>query len=161
MFRKTDFNSNSGPVYCCQSDGMIGLGCGARSYTENYHYSGEYAVSDAEIRQILTAFIQSPDSDFNFIHYGLKLDAEDRRRRYVLLSLLSEAGVNLKDYTQRFNTDIFEDLSELSELLDLNLAIVDNQRLCLTEAGIERSDTIGYWLFSDRVRALIKEYQLK
>jgi oxygen-independent coproporphyrinogen-3 oxidase len=161
MFRKTDLNSNSGPVYCCQSDGMIGLGCGARSYTEHYHYSGEYAVSDAEIRQILTAFIQSPDSGLGLMHYGFKLDAEDRRRRYVLLSLLSEAGVNLKDYTQRFNTDIFEDLSELSELLDLNLAIVDNQRLCLTESGIERSDTIGYWLFSDRVRALIKEYQLK
>ncbi|MGB6299953.1 MAG: radical SAM protein, partial [Rivularia sp. (in: cyanobacteria)] len=31
------------PIYCCQQDGMVGIGCGARSYTDDLHYSNEYA----------------------------------------------------------------------------------------------------------------------
>ncbi|MBD0300859.1 MAG: STM4012 family radical SAM protein, partial [Tolypothrix sp. T3-bin4] len=27
------------PIYSCQADGMVGLGCGARSYTDSLHYS--------------------------------------------------------------------------------------------------------------------------
>ena len=159
MFRKNALNSHDGPVYCCQNDGTIGLGSGARSYTDTYHYSGEYAVRDAEVRQIVTRFIHNPDSAFDSVRYGFKLDGEDRRRRYVLLSLLSDEGVNLNQYQKRFHTDVFSDLPELGELLPVNLAIVERDRLFLTETGIERSDTIGSWLFSDKVRQLMKEYQ--
>jgi oxygen-independent coproporphyrinogen-3 oxidase len=161
MFAKESLTDSNSPVYCCQSDGIIGLGCGARSYTDNYHYSGEYAVSNLKVNQILNKFIQTSDPAFNFISYGFKLDNEKRRRRYILLSLLSQEGIDLNHYHHRFNTDIFADLPELTELLTLNLAMLENQRLCLTEQGIERSDTIGYWLFSDRVRHLMQEYELK
>ncbi len=164
MFAKPSFTARTAserPVYCCQSDGMIGLGCGARSYTDTYHYSWEYAVSNLEVNQILNKFIQTSDTAFNYIHYGFKLDNEERRRRYVLLSLLSQEGIDLNHYHHRFNTDIFADLPELTELLTLNLAILANQRLRLTEQGIERADTIGYWLFSERVRHLMQEYELK
>ena len=34
----------------CQDDGMVGLGCGARSYTAGLHYSFDYAVSVGEVR---------------------------------------------------------------------------------------------------------------
>ena len=33
LFRRADAATPDGPVYCCQDDGMVGLGCGARSYT--------------------------------------------------------------------------------------------------------------------------------
>jgi oxygen-independent coproporphyrinogen III oxidase len=33
MFRAAHCPDEGGPVYCCQEDGMVGLGCGARSYT--------------------------------------------------------------------------------------------------------------------------------
>ncbi len=161
MFAKASLTASDTPVYCCQNDGMIGLGCGARSYTDTYHYSGEYAVSNLEVNHILNKFIQTSDTAFNYIHYGFKLDQEERRRRHVLLSLLSQEGIDLNHYHHRFNTDIFAELPELTELLTLNLAILENQRFCLTEQGIERSDTIGYWLFSDRVRHLMEEYELK
>ena len=33
MFRLSSNQVKNEPVYCCQSDGMIGIGCGARFYT--------------------------------------------------------------------------------------------------------------------------------
>ncbi|BAY10064.1 STM4012 family radical SAM protein [Calothrix sp. NIES-2098] len=149
------------PVYCCQADGMVGLGCGARSYTDTLHYSNEYAVGAKGISDILQAYIQTPDELFEYAHYGFQLDAEEQRRRYILLSLLSHEGLNLLAYRQRFGSDVYADFPELSELLTLNLAIKHEEILQLTEFGIERSDTIGAWLFSEEVQELMQGYELK
>ncbi|KAF3884885.1 MULTISPECIES: STM4012 family radical SAM protein [Nostocales] len=153
--------SPDSPIYCCQADGMVGLGCGARSYTNTLHYSNEYAVGAKEVRHILQAFIETPDESFDFVRYGFELDEEERRRRYILLSLLSDEGFNLDAYYQQFGTDMFEDFPELSQLFSLNLATQNEQILHLTEVGIERSDTIGAWLFSQRVQQLMQSYNLK
>ncbi|WP_427162445.1 STM4012 family radical SAM protein [Aliinostoc sp. HNIBRCY26] len=149
------------PVYCCQADGMIGLGCGARSYTNTLHYSNEYAVGAKGISEILQAYIQTPDELFEYAHYGFQLDAEEQRRRYILLSLLSDEGLNFVNYRQRFASEVNADFPELAELLSLNLAIKDEDSLHLTEFGIERSDTIGAWLFSEKVQELMQGYELK
>ncbi len=39
MFKTPDRTDAEGPAYSCQNDGMIGLGCGPRSYTRELHYS--------------------------------------------------------------------------------------------------------------------------
>ncbi|MBD0346108.1 MAG: STM4012 family radical SAM protein [Coleofasciculus sp. Co-bin14] len=161
MFQLQHAPEVNSPVYCCQADGMVGLGCGARSYTDSLHYSYDYAVSDKEVRHILQAYINSPDDAFDYANYGFQLDAEERHRRYILLSLLSDEGLNLIDYCDRFGTDALIDNPELSELLPLNLAKLEHQTLRLTQAGVERSDTIGSWLFSDNVRQLMQTYELK
>ncbi|GAX44726.1 oxygen-independent coproporphyrinogen III oxidase [Tolypothrix sp. NIES-4075] len=148
------------PVYSCQADGMVGLGCGARSYTDTLHYSNDYAVNSREIRDILQAYIQTPDEVFEYANYGFQLDAEERRRRYILLSLLSDEGLNLADYQNQFGTDVIG-FPELSQLLSLNLATQDEQILRLTEVGIEKSDVIGAWLFSEQVNQLMHSYELK
>lgn len=44
MFRRADAPAAADPDHCCQTDGMVGLGCGARSYTTGAHYSFDYAV---------------------------------------------------------------------------------------------------------------------
>src|SRR5262249_29617194 len=44
MFRRQDAAQSPAPPYRCQEDGMVGLGCGARSYTRDIHYCSEYAV---------------------------------------------------------------------------------------------------------------------
>nr|WP_039753473.1 STM4012 family radical SAM protein [Hassalia byssoidea] len=148
------------PVYCCQADGMVGLGCGARSYTDTLHYSNDYAVNSREIRDILLYFIQTPDEVFEYANYGFQLDAQERRRRYILLSLFSDEGLNLADYQNQFGTDVIA-FPELSQLLSLNLATQDEQILRLTEVGIEKSDVIGAWLFSEKVNQLMQSYELK
>ncbi len=149
------------PIYCCQADGMVGLGCGARSYTDGLHYSNEYAVGGKGIREILQGYIQTPEESFDFVNYGFQLDAEEKRRRYILLSLLSHEGLNLSSYQTQFNTKALDDFPELSELFDLNLATEDKEILRLTQIGVEYSDAIGEWLFSEKVRDLMQRYELK
>ena len=53
MFRRADAPRAAGPAYCCQEDGMIGLGCGARSYTRSLHYSLDYAVQPKSEKEII------------------------------------------------------------------------------------------------------------
>lgn len=161
MFQKPTSTDISAPIYCCQADGMIGLGCGARSYTQQLHYASEYAVGAKGIQSILQAYLNTPTKSFDLINYGFDLDIEDRQRRYILLSLLSNEGLNLKQYHHTFNTELFSDYPELRELFELNLATNNGDIISLTEFGIERSDTIGYWFFSDKVRRLMDEYEVK
>lgn len=160
MFQRRE-NNPALPVYCCQADGMVGLGCGARSYTDSLHYSNDYAVGVKEIKDILQAYIQNSNEAFDYASYGFKLDNSEQRRRFILLSLLSDEGLNFNSYKHRFGSDVYSDFSELGELLTLNLGMEDGEILRLTEAGIELSDVIGAWLFSLEVLNLMDGYELK
>jgi oxygen-independent coproporphyrinogen-3 oxidase len=157
MFRASHAPQAGGPVYRCQEDGMVGLGCGARSYTGGVHYSSEYAVGAREVRSIIAAYSERTEASFGEVGYGFRLDGEERRRRYLLLSLLAE-GVELAAYRQRFGAELLEDFPELAELQAHGLGRLGDGVLRLTEAGVERSDVIGPWLHSERVRALSQEY---
>lgn len=72
---------------------------------------------------------------------------------------LAKEGLNLAAYHRHFATEAFLDFPELAELLRLGLADRDNQTLRFTEIGMERSDTIGPWLFSEQVGQLMQTYQ--
>lgn len=161
MFRAAHAPAESGPVYCVQDDGMVGLGCGARSYTHRYHYSNEYAVGARGVRAILSAYIGTSAADFAYAHYGFMLDRAEQQRRYVLKSLLEAGGLNLTAYEHRFGSAAFADLPELGELIQLDLATQTDELLALNAAGIERSDTIGPWLYSSQVRTLMGGYALR
>jgi len=141
-----------GPVYCCQEDGMIGLGCGARSYTRALHYSSEFAVERGGVRAILADYVGRPAGASAWAEHGAELDAEEQRRRYVIKSLLRAEGLSLEDYRERFGSAAVDDLPELRELPEHGLAETGAGRLVLTEAGLERSDTLGPWLYSEAVR---------
>jgi oxygen-independent coproporphyrinogen-3 oxidase len=159
FFRAAQAPTADGPVYCCQDDGMVGLGCGARSYTRTHHYSNEYAVGARGVRAILADYITQPDAAFAVADYGVTIDDEDQRRRYVLKSLLRADGLSLADYRTRFGGDVFDDLAELTDLIEHGLATLTDGLLQPTSAGLERSDTIGSWLVSARVRDLMAEYE--
>ena len=161
MFRAPHAPAPTGPVYCCQEDGMIGLGCGARSYTRGLHYSSEYAVGARGVRAILQDYVAREDGSFDAAHYGYRLDVEDQRRRYALQSLLQADGLERTAYRARFRGDVLSDLPQLAELAELGLATLTSERLRLTERGIERSDAIGPWLFAPQVRSLMEAYELR
>jgi oxygen-independent coproporphyrinogen-3 oxidase len=151
-----------GPVYCCQEDNMVGLGCGARSYTRALHYSSEYAVGRAGVKSILADYLARPDSAFAVADYGVRLSAEEQRRRYILYALLQQAdGVRFTDYQRHFGTDLMEDLPMLTALTDFGLTARGADALCLTRAGLEWSDAIGPWLYSDAVRATMETFTLR
>lgn len=68
--------------YTCQDDGMVGLGCGARSYTRDLHYSFDYAVSVRGVRAVLDDYLARAPNDFAFAEVGFRLDESEQRRRY-------------------------------------------------------------------------------
>lgn len=159
MFRAKHAMEMDAPVYRCQEDGMVGLGCGARSYTRSLHYSTEYAVDQSSIRSILEEFVGRTTESFGFADYGFRLDDEDQRRRYVIISLLLCEGLSRSDYAKRFRGDPLDDLPELADLERNGLATFSADRVRLSQAGIERSDTIGPWLYSAKVRRLMESYR--
>jgi oxygen-independent coproporphyrinogen-3 oxidase len=158
MFRASHAPDEEGPVYCCQEDGMVGLGCGARSYTRALHYSSEYAVRAPGIREIIADYVVRPDVDFDRANYGFRLDEAEQRRRYVIQSLLCAEGLREDSYARRFGTSARDDLPQLQELEALDLAARTPEGLRLTTTGLERSDTIGPWLYSPEVRSLMEGY---
>lgn len=148
------------PLYCCQSDGMVGIGCGARSYTRALHYASEYGVRRQSVSAILEDYLQRDPARFAFAEYGIALDADEQRRRYVIQSLLVLPGLELSAYRQRFGGDCLSHLPQLQELLDLDLAHRRGGHLVLSDAGIERADTIGPWLISNAVATRMRDYEL-
>jgi coproporphyrinogen III oxidase-like Fe-S oxidoreductase len=135
--------------YCCQDDGMVGLGCGARSYTTALHYSFDYAVGVRHVRGILDDYLSRPEDDFDVAEVGFALDGAEQRRRWLLKSLLRAEGVDAAAYAARFATTVDEDFPALADLRAAGLA----EGFRLTADGLAHSDAIGPWLISAGVRA--------
>ncbi|MEU8136913.1 STM4012 family radical SAM protein [Streptodolium elevatio] len=159
-------DASTGTAYCCQRDGMVGLGCGARSYTSDLHYSFDYAVGIGEVRAIIDEYVALDQAAFARARVGYRLDASEQRRRHLLTSLLQAEGLDTADYRARFGTqpgagpgDDFAD--ELSPLADAGLLTATADRLHLTEDGLAWSDAIGPRLFSARTGALMDGYRAR
>ncbi|MFT3698898.1 MAG: STM4012 family radical SAM protein [Kofleriaceae bacterium] len=159
MFRKGA--GTTGPVYCCQDDGMVGLGCGARSYTKTLHYSTEWAVGARGVRDIIDRWVQREEADFAAADYGFVLDTNEQRRRWLILSLLSDEGLDLAAYEQKFAAPVTAHFPELAELAPRGLAEQRDHTLVLTHAGLARADAIGPWLYSPDVRTRMAEFDLQ
>lgn len=156
MFRAPHAPQDDGPVYCCQTDGMVGLGAGARSYTAGLHYSTSYAVDRAATRDIVEDFASRDEARFGWAEHGFALDGDEQRRRHAIQSLLTLPGLEHAAYGRRFGTQALDDLPQLRQLAELGLAHDDGRQLVLTERGVAASDTIGPWLVSPRVQRLMQ-----
>lgn len=159
MFRRADTPVVSGGEdYACQTDGMIGLGCGARSYTSKLHYSFDYAVSAQEVRGIIDTYVAT--EDFGRAEVGFRLDADEQRRRHFLQSLLQAEGVDETAYVSRFGTRPEQDFAEQVARLRAG-GYLEPAALRLSPEGLAWSDGIGPMLFSPAVRAAMSAYAPK
>lgn len=147
--------------YRCQRDGMVGLGCGARSYTADLHYSFDYAVGIGEVRAIIDEYVTLGQDAFRHARVGYRLDAGEQRRRHLLTSLLQADGLDAADYRERFGTDAAADFAaELAPLADAGLLSAEaGGGPRLTDEGLAWSDAIGPALFSPRTGALMDGYR--
>ncbi|MBB4943690.1 oxygen-independent coproporphyrinogen-3 oxidase [Streptosporangium album] len=169
--------------YCCQSDGMVGLGCGARSYTSSLHYSYEYAVGAGQVRAIIDDYVRLAPEEFAVANVGFRLGEDERRRRHLIQSLLQAEGLETAAYRERFGTEVTAGFGAELDLLSgrgwLEPAVpgapgtLENpgapepagsgargaDRLRLTAEGLAYSDAIGPALFSGRVRELMAGYE--
>ncbi|MFI5798012.1 STM4012 family radical SAM protein [Streptomyces sp. NPDC051677] len=161
MFRRTDAPPQGADDYACQTDGMIGLGCGARSYTAALHYSFDYAVDMHQIRGIIDDYVAT--ADFTRAEVGHRMDRHEARRRHLLQSLLQADGLTVEDYRIRFGSIPADDFgAELAGFADRGwLTDSDPATLRLTPEGLAHSDAIGPELFSPAVRAAMAAYERK
>jgi oxygen-independent coproporphyrinogen-3 oxidase len=159
MFCLASDSTVDAPHYCCQSDGMIGLGCGARSYTRALHYSSEFAVGRTGVRSILKEYLGRDPASFEYAHHGYRLDLTDQKRRYAIQGLLQVSGLSVGDYERRFGSKLVDDLPQLLQLEARGLAHSTDERVWLTDEGIERSDAIGPWLYSASVLRLMEAFE--
>lgn len=162
LFRRTGVGVVGGGEdgYCCQQDGMVGLGAGARSYTREVHYCTEYAVGRTGVRAIIGDYVRRSAAEHGTAVYGCRLDASEQRRRYLIKSLLRSGGLVEADYEAWFGSAAFGDFPELAELLEAGLAARDGGVMRLSREGFERADTIGPWLYSEAVTAGMETYEL-
>ena len=163
LFRRSDSPTaqGEGPVYCCQEDGMIGFGSGARSYTQDVHYSSEYAVGRKGILDIIKDFNTSSRADFAHAHYGCHVSPSEQKRRFLIKSLLRHEGLDFSEYNQTFPISPEEEFQECFELLlSANWAESTAQGIALTTEGMAYSDAIGPWLFSDIIKNQMEDFEL-
>lgn len=162
MFRRRDAAPLGPDDHACQTDGMIGLGCGARSYTSALHYSFDYAVDMREIRSIIDAYTQT--GDFSRARVGRWVDAGEARRRHLLQSLLQAGGMPVAGYEERFGSSPFADFPEELGRFEA-LGWLDGEApaglLRLSPEGLAHSDGLGPELFSPGVRAAMAAYEPK
>ncbi|MEU8900662.1 STM4012 family radical SAM protein [Nocardia sp. NPDC048505] len=162
MFRRIDAPELGPGDYACQTDGMIGLGCGARSYTSGLHYSFDYAVAPREVREIIDGYTRT--TDFTRAEVGRRIDADEARRRHLLQSLLQADGMDLAGYRARFGAPPSEHFAtELAEFAALGWLDPDAGPglLRLTPEGLAYSDALGPRLFSPAVHAAMAAYEPK
>ncbi|NHN30845.1 STM4012 family radical SAM protein [Paenibacillus agricola] len=144
--------------FSCQEEGMIGLGCGARSYTRGVHYASRYGVSYKATKSIIADYVDTVD--YTRADYGYVLSLAEQKRRFILKAILHREGLLLTDYGQRFGTAALDDYPELYRLVRIGFAHISEGLLLLTDEGLGYSDAIGDWLISDSVRELMHEHVL-
>ncbi|MFE5791468.1 STM4012 family radical SAM protein [Streptomyces sp. NPDC056503] len=162
MFRRAGAAPSGADDHACQTDGMIGLGCGARSYTSALHYSFDYAVDMREIRSIIDAYTET--GDFSRAEVGRWVDGAEARRRHLLQSLLQAEGMELAGYEKRFGSSAYEDFrAELDRFAAYGWldGSAPEGLLRLSPEGLAHSDGLGPALFSPAVRAAMAAYEPK
>jgi oxygen-independent coproporphyrinogen-3 oxidase len=163
MFRRADAAAQGPDDHACQTDGMIGLGCGARSYTSTLHYSFDYAVGMREIRAIIDDYTTT--RDFGHAVHGRPIDADEARRRHLLQSLLQADGMPVADYRERFGTDPRADFATEIGRFAARGWLAEHPGttglIRLSAEGLAHSDALGPELFSPPVRAAMAAYAVK
>jgi oxygen-independent coproporphyrinogen-3 oxidase len=145
--------------YRCQHDGMVGLGAGARSYTQALHYSTPWRMIARNIRAVVEDYCQAMHNGATDVRHGFVLDADERQRRYVILSLLYD-GLDPNAFAAAFGEDVYQVFApQWDALREENCIAVDGGCIRLTARGVRHADIVGQLFFSDRVWRLMDSYE--
>lgn len=135
---------------------MIGVGCGARSYTSRIHYCREYFEKDENVKRALEKYIAG--ENVGQVYYGIVPSESDWQRRALMRGLLNVRGVERKKYQKLFGhmpEDIFPQLKELEQL---GFVSIDENFVRLTATGLMYSDSIGNLFISPEVRKRMDDF---
>jgi oxygen-independent coproporphyrinogen-3 oxidase len=138
---------------------LLGLGAGARSYTDTTHYSTNFAVRRTATLDIIHGFVGHDHRRDEPLDLGFVLDGDEQRRRYCILNL-SLGTLDPARYAARFGGATLDDFAgELDALAQEGCARVDEAGVWhLTRKGYKYSNVIGTLLKSSRVDGLERTY---
>jgi oxygen-independent coproporphyrinogen III oxidase len=157
-FRRADLPDNGNPAYSCQWDGMVGLGCGARSYTRRLHYATRFAATRGAVQAILHDWIAQSDQDLRIATHGFRLSDDEQRRRFVIMSLLQTDGLDCREYAAEYGAEPWEHFPVLMQIEERGWTERRASVLRLSAAGMEQSDLVGPLLYSDTVRRNLEAF---
>jgi oxygen-independent coproporphyrinogen-3 oxidase len=145
--------------YRCQRDGMVGLGAGARNYTCRLHYSTPWRMVARNIRGVVDDYAERMRAGRTDVAHGFALDDDERRRRFVIQSLLFD-GLDPAEFAAAFAADARILFRPQWEALAAEGCVAeDGQRLRLMPRGVRHADVVGQLFFSERVRLLMETYE--
>ncbi len=143
--------------YDSTTNGMVGIGAGARSYTSKLHYSGHYAVSRKAIKGIIEEY--SNQQDFTSIHYGIRLNEEEEIRRFLIKSLIDGGQLSEHQFEGKFTQSVL-DMEVIQDFFNQGLLVQEGDWIKLSKRGLELEDWIGPQLFSSQVNDRMNSFQL-
>ena len=148
MFRRAGRRRTPAPAYCCQDDGMVGLGCGARSYTAGAALLLRVRRRRARaMRGDHRRLRRATDATSRGADYGFALDA--RRAAPPHLHPVASAApraCDAADYRARFGTEAPATTSPRAGRSRRTRGWLDadvSEVLRLTPEGLAHSDAIG------------------
>lgn len=156
--------SVDGPVpdeFSCQEDGVIGLGAGARSYTAKAHYSAGYAVSRSGVLGVLDTYGARSEASFAHAVEGIRIDADERARRFVLKSILRRDGLDRARFRSVFGQDPVSAFPVLQALMDSGYMRAAAGFIVPAAPGLEHSDAMAPLFYSAAVRARMQSAEVK
>ncbi len=145
--------------YRCQRDGMVGLGAGARSYTRCLHYSTPWKMVARNIRGVVESYCRAMAAGPPEVNHGFVLDDDERRRRFVIQSLLYD-GLRWRDFSETCEADarvLFA--PQWQALEEEGCVTVSEDAVRLSPRGVRHVDVVGQLFFSERVRQLMDTYE--
>lgn len=141
---------------------LIGFGAGARSYKGKFHYSFDYSASTKEASNIIENYLNTDLDSKNMAQFGITLDEQEERRRFVLLTLTLNQ-LNIHTYNKKFSRDLIEDFCAEITALEKEecIRILENGDISLTEKGFKFSSLIARLFYSENVVNAEKNYKIK
>lgn len=138
----------------CGFENTISLGCGGRSYVDNYHFCEPYTAEPKACRNSLNQYIDKTDflADISFYN----LDTAELKRRYIIKNLLNYNGIDLLDYQLHFQDNILDIFPQLLVFKEKGWISITNELITLTAEGMTWSDFMGPSFISEEVNAKMK-----
>lgn len=126
-FAKLGYESKHNINYWKNNE-YYGLGAGAHGYLGEFRYENFLSIEQ---------YINCLKNSSLPIANRRNVSMEEKKENMLMLGLRMIEGVKLSDYKKIFNEDLSEKYSiEIEKLLQLNLIIIDNNTIKLSEKGL-------------------------
>jgi oxygen-independent coproporphyrinogen-3 oxidase len=159
QFRRDAAYGKEDLEYRCQRDGMVGLGAGARSYTQALHYSTPWKMVARNIRGVVEGYCRAMAAGKTDVTHGFVLDEDERRRRFVIQSLLYD-DLRWREFAGHFRADARITFAPQWQALEEEGCVrLGEDAVRLTPRGVRHADVVGQLFFSERVRHLMSTYE--